>query len=327
MLSRDVLRAWCYALILSMGLNVSAGASVGTLVRTLLKGVENSGIVDMMVRKGVDSNVAGRVGADIHRALTDLSDGAVTTEAALRGRLNSLDGMEAEDIAARARIVGLLDREASTLSKQDWNTVANDLMYLSSRWGQRDGTGLTCGSCVDPSARENGFKYSFNAIQNERVQRVRGTLPNNPGELDNFIKTRMRSLGVGNFTLAEKRLVKVEERRALATFLGMAMGNSPANATERQLIDAIKEVSTRPDGTVRLLDADNPHSLWRLFREEGFNQTHAASWTQVLRETASAGKDQTSKREAFFAAMERRAKDPEGEDAVRSLRENNCYFQ
>ncbi len=318
LLSRDVLRAWCYALILSVGLNFSVGAAVAPFIKALAQGAES--VADLMAKKGIDSAVAARQGSGIQRALIDLNGGAAVTEAAIRSRLNSFQGMNAEGVASRERLLSLFDKEASTLSRQEWTDAANSLMYLASRYG--DSVDASCGSCVDTAARNNGFKYTVTSIDNPRVQQVRQALPDNPRELDKLIGDRMKSLGLGNFTFAEKRLVIPEERRALATFLAMARSGSPANATERGLIDAILGVSTGPDGVLG-------HSLWRLFKEQGMNQSFMTEWTQVLRETASVSKasdGQVTMKEAWLAAMEKRAKDPEGHEAVESLRRNNCYF-
>ena len=154
MLSKNVLRVWCCALSLSLGANFSVDASVETLKTSIV--IENDGINTelLSVKELYDLSaiLPGEVEVEILNTLIGLGGGSVVYEAmkpaiqnqygacnvvasaietTIRDQLIPLqDVMDTEEIAAKERILYLLDKGACTLSRWHWVSVANDLISL-----------------------------------------------------------------------------------------------------------------------------------------------------------------------------------------------------
>ncbi len=325
---RNWLRTWFCVLTL-LGVSFYANAN-GTLIKMLVRGSDNlvgesAGISRLLAPHGFDATRAAQLENYIRQSVAALNEGAIiTTEAALRGRLTALD-VTPEDLAVRQQLVALLDREATSLSKSDWTNVINGFMRLGNRYGTGRSTIMSCTSCVDDAFNQHGIDFVLRETgENPRVQTVMNGIPNNPRQVDRRINTWMRQLNVRG----DLSLVKPEEKRTLAAFLAMAQRGSPANAVEREYIQAVMEISRRPNGQVHLVDADNSHNLWRLVAESNNGeQEFLANMTVALREAANEGSSQVSKKEAFFNAFARRAgDDPARRNALEDLRARDCYF-
>ena len=341
MSTRNVFNFWCFLALLNFGLNFSARAEgeCTSLANLLLQ--EGSGLSEHLASKGFEQTVAGRVEGYVHRSLDSLGESILPASTIFRllqreferGKrdlaihyLRSLKVTPADEMY-RSRLVSLLDRDVATFSWQDWVDAVDGLVYLGGRYGASDRSSLlACSICVDTSLHQHGYKFALKDVRNLRVQKVlEHTVPTSHQEIDRHILDWIRVLGLGHFHASARILVAPEERRSLAVFLAMAFESSPANLKERELIDAIVEVSRRPDGRVRLVDAKNFHRLWTLLGgqdaiiEGGDTSGNALveSWTMVLAETAAKARGKTYKGHAFRRAIRDFAEKAKGNSQLR----------
>ncbi len=326
-LSKRPVRFVLIALFWNFCLNFSilAASECPSLAKLLLR--EESGLSARLVSKGFEKAVAERVEGYVHRSLDSLGEDVVLASIVPFSRqeftgevgrrelaihyLRSLK-MTHDDEKYRFRVVTLLDRKVETFSWQEWVDAVDGLVYLGGRYGHSQKDLLVCSSCVDDSLSRHGHKFALKDVLNLRVQEVlEYVVPNSHQKIDQSIVSWMKMLGLGQFSTSGRVLVAPEERRSLALFLALALESSPANQVERKLIDAIVEVSRRPDGRARLVDTKNFHRLWILLGgqdaiiEGGDTSGNALmqSWTEVLVETAAKGRGKIHKGRAFHRAI------------------------
>ncbi len=322
-----MLKVWSCFLGLCFGFYANAD-TCSRLVRTLIK---PGGMSDLLTKRALGPAVARRAEKYVHRSSMELvhlyEREALTTGSFRRHLSRSLEYVALEDVDAKLRVFKFLDRDAQTVSKEELVGLVNDLMYLGNRYGYSlDGIRSACRSCVDEDFYDSGFRFVFRQnerLREERVYRYMETmfprrLRSQPWEVDVRIRDWMRHLELGYFL---PLWIPPEERKTLAFFLAMSLPTSPVTKGERELIEAIVEVSRRPDGEAYLLDPENSHNLWKIF-DLDLDEKLMGELASVLRETASLARNKISKKEAFFQALEGYA---EG-DALKFFKEPHHFF-
>lgn len=290
----------------------------------------DSGVLEVLGRRGIQGGQASSVQSYVKnslRAFSPASEDLTKTE--LRQIINDLN-VSGDDLRIRNELEELLEKSTDELDKDDVVTAINNLIYLANRHGLRGSVVLACSECVSEALSRNGFRFTFATVKNQRIADVvSSVLPRKPRQVANFIDQRMKRMELGNFKNVPKEIVAPEEERSLGVFLALA---ESGDQVHKDLIDAVLEVSKRPNGKVNLLDRQNPHKLWKLFDPDQNGETLSTAemqnWTRLLKEVAEEGKSDVSKKEAFYTVLTREA----GDDPVLieykdMLRSKNCFFK
>lgn len=299
------------------------GLSVGAKLIDFL--VSDTGVVEILAKRGIQGMPATNVQSYVKNSLVAFSiHNKPVSKDELRQILKNLN-VTGDDLRLKNQLVDLLEKSSDELGTEDVVTAVNNLIYLANRHGVRGSVVLACSQCVSDSLSRHGFKFTFATIQDATTASIlNDILPRQPRDLSNFISSRMQKMGLGNYRNVPKELVGLEEERSLGLFLALAESGS---AQHKQLVEAIIDVSRRPNGTVNLLDTQNPHKLWSLFSND-MSEDMMANWSRLLKDVAEEGKTEVSKKEAFFNVLTKQA----GDDPVllehkNMLRSKNCFFR
>lgn len=292
--------------------------------------VSDSGVLEILGRRGIQGAPANSVQSYVKnslKAFSPASDDLSKTE--LRRIISELN-VSGDDLRIRNELEELLEKSTEELGKDDVVTAINNLIYLANRHGLRGSVVLACSECVSEALSRNGFRFTFATVKNQRIADVVSTvLPRKPRQVSNFIDQRMKRMELGSFKNVPKEIVAPEEERSLGVFLALA---ESGDQVHKDLVDAVLEVSKRPNGKVNLLDRQNPHKLWKLFDPDQDGETLSVAemqnWTRLLKEVAEEGKSDVSKKEAFYRVLTREAgDDPVLVEYKNMLRSKNCFFK
>jgi hypothetical protein len=306
----------------------AAPGSQGAKLIDLL--VTESGVLEILGQRGMRGEVAKTVQSYVQnsfKAFNPAMDDINKTQ--LRQIISDLD-VSGDDLRIKNELEQLLEKSTENLSKDDVVTAINNLIFLANRHGLGGTAFIGCSDCVSGALSLHGYKFTFAVVKNQRIADVVSTvLPRKPRDVSNFIDQRMKKMELGSFRNIPKEIVAPEEERSLAVFLTLA---ESGDQVHRDLIDAITQVSKRPDGKVNLLDKRNPHQLWKLFTPDENGETLSVAemqnWTRILKEVAEEGKSDISKKEAFYTVLEREASnDPVSLEYINLMRSKGCYFK
>ncbi len=302
------------------------GAGGGKLLDLL---VNETGLLEVLTKNGIEQVTARQVQSHVKNSLSSLGLKAGSSAESLQRVIAGLSN-SGEDRKIKQNLLRLMNEDVESIQKQDLIEAVNNLIFLANRHGVRGSLVLACSECVNENLFLHGFKFSMEEVSRPAVKKLleSNIIPNNPRDLNRFISNKMKRLGYGDYSRASSKLVAPEREKSLAIFLALAEKNSPATALEREYIDAVVAVSTTPSGKVKLLDEENPHSLWSTFAINGADEEYLSGMTALLKETAQKGKDEVSKKEAFFAVLDETIgkTSKEAQDGVNSLRLQNCFF-
>lgn len=292
--------------------------------------VSDSGVLEILGRRGIQGAPANSVQSYVKNSIKAFSPATDDLSKSELRRIISELNVSGDDLRIRNELEKLLEKSTNDLAKEDVVTAINNLIYLANRHGLRGSVVLACSECVSDTLSRNGFRFTFATIKNQRVAEiVSSVLPRKPRQVSNFIDQRMKRLNLGSYKNVPKEIVAPEEERSLGVFLALA---ESGDQVHKDLVEAVLEVSKRPNGKVNLLDRQNPHKLWKLFDPDQNGETLSVAemqnWTRLLKEVAEEGKSEVSKEEAFYRVLTREA----GDDPVlieykNMLRSKNCFFK
>lgn len=291
--------------------------------------VNDSGLSELLTRKGIRGVAAHKVKSSVRNSLMNLtSNGKLPSAYQLRQILRNLSvdtSPGSPDAALKAKLRSFLQKSGDNITSDELTDVVNDLIYLSHRYGNGQATALACSQCVSDSLHKRGFKYTLEVLEDSNAKRVmKSFLPKNPKQTRSFVFKTMKQENMGDFSRASLDILSREEEKTLALFLGM---KKFGNQKQKDFVQAVLDISKKPDGAVELLDPSNKHKLWKLFADD-LSDTELEGWTKILREVAQESNGQRSKREAFFKVLEKRAGDHEGmNQKIQVLKRKNCFFQ
>jgi len=291
--------------------------------------VNDSGLSELLTRKGIRGVAAHKVKSSVRNSLMNLtSNGKLPSAYQLRQILRNLSvdtSPGSPDAALKAKLRSFLQKSGDNITSDELTDVVNDLIYLSHRYGNGQATALACSQCVSDSLHKRGFKYTLEVLEDTNAKRVmKSFLPKNPKQTRSFVFKTMKQENMGDFSRASLDILSREEEKTLALFLGM---KKFGNQKQKDFVQAVLDISKKPDGAVELLDPSNKHKLWKLFADD-LSDSELEGWTKILREVAQDSNGQRSKREAFFKVLEKRAGDHEGmNQKIQVLRRKNCFFQ
>ncbi len=304
-----------------------ANAGAASKVIDLL--VNDSGLSELLTRKGIRGVAAHKVKSSVKNSLMNLSsNGRLPSAYQLRRILQNLSvdtSPGSPDAALKAKLRSFLNKSGDNISSDELTEVVNDLIYLSHRYGSGQATALACSQCVSETLYQRGFKYTLEVLEDSNAQKVmKSFLPKNPKQTRAFVFKTMKQENMGDFSRASLDLLSREEEKTLALFLGM---KKFGNQKQKDFVQAVLDISKKSDGSVQLLDPSNKHKLWKLFADD-LKDSELEGWTKILREVAQESNGQSSKREAFFKVLEKRAGDHQGmKDRIEVLKRKNCFFQ
>lgn len=304
---------------MNMSSNAFAGAST-KLVDFMLSG---SGVVEILGKYGIKGNDAKLVESYMASSLKALSSkGTNISKQEFLDVLSKLP-VTGEDANIRKGLQMLLDTPAENIKKSDVVNVINNIIYLANRHG--NSVIITCAECVNENLAKNGFKFTVENIKNSSSLKVLNeVLPKNPAELNTFISSRMKRLGMGDYSKVTPDMVAPSEEKSLALFLGLAETGS---ADQKALIASIKKLSTR-NGKTNILDPKNPQKFWKVVADD-MSPQDMSGWTKTLNEVAArADKDNVSSEEAFYRTLKEKA---QGNDYMmkqyETLKAKRCFFK
>lgn len=306
-------------LSLTTVLSFNAHAGSAKLVDYVVSG---SGIVEILGKYGINGNDAKMVESYVGSALSALTSKKNLTKQELSQAIAKLP-VTGADANVRKELQLLLDKSEGQLTKEDVVKTVNNIIYLANRHGKS--VIITCAECVNDNLAKNGFKFTVENIKNASAAKVLNeVLPKNPVELNTFISSRMRRLGLGDYSKVTPDIVAPSEEKSLALFLGLAESGTP---DQKALISAIKKVSTR-NGKTNIIDPKNPQKFWKIVADD-MSATDMNGWTKTLNEVASrAEKDNVTTEEAFYRTLKEKA---QGNEALmknyETLKAKRCFFR
>ena len=303
--------------------NKSIGTATGKLIDVL---VSDNGMSSALTKSGLRGNSATQVKQYVNVSLKALSfKNAKPTKRELYGIVRNLP-KGGKDGKYRAQLLKLLNKREKDMTKGDFVDAVNSLIYLANRYGTNSATVLACAPCVSNTLSKNGFKFTMEVLENKQSKFVlENILPSDPRKLKKYISSKVRKLKMGSVS-SRRSPISEEEERALGLFLALAEHGSKS---QKELVEAVKQVSTSPGGKTALVDRKNPHKLWKLFSDD-LTQTELEGWSKMLREVAedANAKGEASKKAAFYRYLQKKvADDPSLEDRYKVLKEKNCFFQ
>lgn len=311
-----------FLVILTLVMNLSASAYASGTTKLVDYMVSGSGIVEILGKYGIKGNDAKMVEGYMGSALMALGSKKNLTKKELYDVLAKLP-VTGQDANVRKGLQMLLDTPENQIKKADVVNVINNMIYLANRHGKS--VIITCAECVNENLAKDGFKFTVETIKNSSAVKVLNeVLPKNPNELNTFISSRMRRLGMGDYSKVTPDVVSPAEEKSLALFLGLAENGSQ---DQKNLIAAIKKVSTK-NGKTNIIDPKNPQKFWKIVGDD-MSAQDMNGWTKTLNEvSARAQKDNVSTEEAFYRTLKEKA---QGNDYLmkqyESLKAKRCFFK
>jgi hypothetical protein len=310
-----------FLLVLCLTANVSYSAVTVQLADFL---VSTSGLAEILAKQGIRGNDSKQVQSYVASSLAVLgSKNSTMTKADLTKILAALPPATGKDAAARKELEALLQKDASQVKKADLVNAINNLIYVANRYGTS--VIITCAECVNENLARDGFKFTAGALKDAKSNQILSeVIPKNPAQLNTFISSRMKKLGMGDYSKVTTTSVLPEDEKSLALFLGLAENGS---TEQKALVDSIKKLSTK-NGKTNIIDPKNPHKFWKILADD-MSPEDMAGWTKTLNEVAArAEKDKVTAEEAFYRTLKDKA---EGNDYLMKqyeiLKAKKCFFK
>lgn len=311
-----------YFVVLTLVMNLSSPVFASGTTKLVDYMVSGSGLVEILGKYGVKGSDAKQVESYVGSALVALGSKKTLTKEELANALAKLP-VTGSDANVRKELQLLLDKSEGEIKKEDVVKAVNNIIYLANRHGKS--VIITCAECVNENLAKDGFKFTVETIKNSSTVKVLNeVLPKNPAELNTFISSRMKRLGMGDYSKVTPDVVAPSEEKSLALFLGLAESGS---ADQKALIAAIKKVSTR-NGKTNIIDPKNPQKFWKIVADD-MSAQDMNGWTKTLNEVAArAEKDNVTTEEAFYRTLKEKA---QGNDYLmkqyESLKAKRCFFK
>lgn len=307
-------------------LDESHKKSIGTGIgRALELFFSPQGLKAAVFNSGLRGNSANQVENVVKLALENLAGKENPTQREVLSALRSVSG--SEDLEAKQSLLRIFRKNEADLTKGDFVEAVNNLVYLAGRYGLDNSLALACSACVSDSLSKSGFKFSYREIADKRINYIlSNVIPKDSRKLSGYIKDQLgRNALSSNSNKSALKLSSVDEVN-FALFLSIPNHGTSA---QKDLFQAIKKISTRPDGSVEILDDSNPHRLWSLFSND-LNEEELSGWSRLLDSVAEeANKNgDVSKKDAFYRYFKKKADaDPSLADRYEILRSKNCFFK
>jgi predicted Zn-ribbon and HTH transcriptional regulator len=309
-------------IVLTLVMNLSAPAFASGTTKLVDYMVSGSGLVEILSKYGVKGTDAKQVESYVGSALAALGSKKSLTKQELADALAKLP-VTGPDANIRKELQLLLDKSEGEIKKEDVVKAVNNIIFLANRHGKS--VIITCAECVRPGLAKEGFTFTVETIKNSSTVKIlKDVIPNNPADLNTFISSRMKRLGMGDYSKVTPDLVSPSEEKSLALFIALAESGS---SDQKELIAAIKRVSTR-NGRTNIIDPKNPQKFWKIVADD-MSPQDMNGWTKTLNEvSARAEKDNVSAEEAFNRTLREKAQG--NDDLMRqyeTLKAKRCFFK
>lgn len=274
---------------------------------------------------GLGGNSASQVEQVVRLSLKNLTGSENPTRQSL---VHSLRGIRnGTDARVKDNLLHVLMKRESEMTNADFINAVNSLVYLAGRHGLDNSLALACSACVGGTLAEKGFLFSYKQVTDKQTNFIlKNVIPANPADLSQFIKNRLSRLNMSAKASRYFQNVGPTDEKSFALFLSVPEHGS---SSQKELFEAVKKISERPNGQVELIDSENSHKLWRLFNND-LNDAELQSWSRILNEIAAdaKAKGEVNKKAAFYRYFEKRAKaDPSLEANYQTLKRKDCFFK
>lgn len=299
--------------------SIAFASGSAKLVDFMLSG---SGVTEILAKYGIKGADAKQVQNYVAASLAALGSKKELTRDELKNVIAKLP-VTGPDGTIRKELQVLLDKSESEIKKDDVVHAINNLIYLSSRYRQAIIT--TCAECVNESLAKAGFKFSVETVKNASLVKILDeVVPKNPAELNSFISTRVRRLGLGDYSHVTPDMVSPSEEKSLAIFLALSENG---NADQKALTRAIKRLSTK-NGKTDMFNPKNKNKFWKILSDD-MSPQDMNGWTQTLNQVAGRSeKDGISAEDAFYRTLKEKA---QGNDYLmkqyETLFTKKCFFK
>lgn len=307
-----------YLLVLLLSINVSYATVTGKLVDML---VQSDGVEKIMAKEGGNAADAKLFQQYVTASIKSLGkDKKQMTKDELTKSLVFLQ-VKGKEATMRKDLQLLLSKDASKVSQADLEEAMRSLIYFADRYGHS--VIKQCVDCLSGSVK-GAVDFGIATVTDPASKKLLEVIPKEGKPLDQYISIRMSKLGMGSSAVSPV-VVKSEEQRTLALFLGLAESGS---ADQKALAASIKNLSTGKDGKADLLNPSAPNKLWKIVGDKQLEPEVMKNWTRTLDTAADrARREGISGEEAFYRTMEDMAgKDQDKLKAVRDLRKQRCFF-
>jgi hypothetical protein len=307
-----------YLLIFCLSINISFASAV-KLVDYLVSG---TGIAEILTKHGIKGNDAKQVQSYVAASLAALGNKSSLTKAEFLKILSNLP-VAGHDADVRKGLQMILDTPAESIQKKDVVNAINGIIFLANRHGKS--VIITCAECVNANLAKDGFKFTVETIKNAKTAQIlNDVIPKNPAQLNTFISSKMKRLGMGDYSKVTPDVVAPEDEKSLALFLGLAENGS---ADQKALIESIKRLSTR-NGKTNIIDSKNPHKFWKVLADDMTPQD-MGGWTKTLDEVAERAKaDKITPEEAFYRTLKDKSQGNEFlTKQYETLKAKRCFFR
>lgn len=315
--------------ILSLMLFNSAFAAGGKIIDLILS---ETGLIKILTQSGFEKMNIRSAKSQIELSITSLigKNDVVSKEALLKA-IGEIDNTPANR-EIKQSLAKILNKQGDDVSKGDVVELMNNMILLA---GVKGSLVTACGECAAGPLASEGVKVALREITDDSILELvnKNVIPNSPRELSKFISNRMGRLGLGDFSKVSKDLIPDQDKEALAIFLALADKNSPATSAQRSYIQSVLDFSKNGD-QVDLFSADNPHRFWAIFSDNEVNDNLLNELSTVLKKASDDTSDVAERKDAFYAALERRVdsiSDPQAKkammDDIDSLKTKSCFFK
>jgi hypothetical protein len=284
--------------------------------------VNGPGMLETLSKYGIRNSDAKIVEGYLSSSFVALGSKKSVTKSELKGLINKLP-VTGQDSKIRKELELLLDKNEGDLKKEDIVTAVNHIIYLANRHG-KSGI-ITCAECVNDNLAKDGFKFTVEKFRSSTPKKILNDLiPNNPADLQNFISSRMRRFGLGDYSKVTPDVIAPEEEKSFALFLGL-MENGDSHF--KKLAESIKKISTK-NGNANLIDPSHPNKFWKVAIHD-MSPEEMEAWTRTLDEVSlRSEKENVSPEHAFYKTLKEKA---EGSESLmrkyKAIKSKRCFFK
>jgi hypothetical protein len=286
---------------------------------TLLEMILDRSVGAILKQDSALSSSATNIQTDIATALLGIARKTDPSSQDVTKAIGELPVTTADDIKLRDELLILLAKEDP--SAEDIVASKDKMIILARNLNLLDRSAfIACsGSCTAAGAR-------LAIATDEVIVNIAKEIPQDiPGQ-ERLIGSMMTKLNIDR-PRNWKRLINNDDYKALATFLKLAENGSAATPAQRKMINAIFEFSSEGD-KVKLIDADNLQLFYREMITGNYSDEELVAFADLLSEAAKKSPSTPGRKDAFYSLLEEKAKrDPAKRDALKGLRESNCFFK
>ncbi len=301
-----------FLMVLALSTNM-AYATSGQLIDFLFNGRAVEGILK---KSGIIGEDSKRVTSYVAKSLDALNvdNKSNFTKADLMAALKKLPA-DRDSAVVRDEVTKLLNVPEDKLSKEQLVKAVDGLIYLANKYPRAGSFIVSCVGCAGDPLALHGFKYTISELSNTRSQKVlESMLPKDANDLPRYIGNKLKDLKAGNYTSR----VAPEDEKSLALFLTLI---KEGDKNQKDLASAIMEFS-KTNGKADF----SGNKLYTVFSSD-MSPEAMQGWTEMLVQVSKDAKGGTSKRDAFYSYLEKKAGSNKAlQGQLEKLKAKKCFF-